>query len=101
MFAEAFVTFFFFSGRGGGSVGRVVASDTSDLWFDPRQKQEFHEYIVNCTVEKTKIKEEVGKGPFKKYIKRSIGIIALIQHYNAHSPIHKYYQHCLHCTSVS
>ena len=53
-------------GSGCGSVGRAVASDTTDPRFESRHRQTLikHLFSVNC-VEKTKIKKkEAGNGPF-------------------------------------
>ena len=49
----------------GGAVGRAVASNTRDLWFDSQHRQEF--YKLHCIGEKIKKnKKEAGKGPFLK-----------------------------------
>ena len=52
-----------------GSVGRVVASDTSDLRFKFSQWQDFILilFTVNCLKDKTKEKE-AGIGPFKNTV---------------------------------
>ena len=43
------------TGSGCGSLGRVVASDTRDMWFESSHWQIL--FIINC-IEKTKIKEK-------------------------------------------
>ena len=57
-------------GSGCGAVGRAVASDISDPWFDSSNQQTLSSSI-NCIkkcVEKTKIKKnEAKKGHFKKH----------------------------------
>ena len=57
----------FIIGRGGGAVGRAVASDTRDPWFESRHRQEFYEHCqLNCIVKK-KIKRKGGRErPVKK-----------------------------------
>ena len=53
-------------GSGGGSVGRVVASNARGPQFKSSHRQKF---ILNIyCIEKTKIKKEAGNGPFKKNI---------------------------------
>ena len=59
---------------GCGSVGRVVASDIRDPWFESRQPFNKHLFTVQC-VEKAKIKKkEGGKGIF---LKKKILIVLL------------------------
>ena len=42
-----------FVGGGGGAVGRVVAYDTRDLWFEPRHQQEFYVHFqLHCSKDK-------------------------------------------------
>ena len=64
-------------GKWCGPVGRAVASDTRDPWFECRHRQNvYHTFVnVNC-VEKTKIKKgEAGNSPFfEKWKGRNIKI---------------------------
>ena len=47
---------------GGGSVGRAVASDTSDPQFESRHRQYLFYQLYNQNTEKTKIKNKrLGK----------------------------------------
>ena len=53
-------------GRGCGSVGRVVASNTRDPRCVTGHRQNFIYLLNNKTIKETKIKEEAGNGPSKK-----------------------------------
>ena len=47
-------------GSGGGSVGRAVASDTRDPWFESQHWQNF---IYQLYIEKENKEKEAGIGP--------------------------------------
>ena len=56
-------------GSGGGSVGRPVASDTKNLRFESRHRQNLIYQLYNQNTEKTKIEEkEAGNCPSLKKI---------------------------------
>ena len=47
-------------GSGCGSVGRAVASDTRDPWFEPQHKQNLSTNLsTNCIIEKTKLMKKI------------------------------------------
>ena len=52
-------------GNGGGSVGRAIASDTRDPWFEFCHRQNFIYQLYNQNTEKTKIKKK-RLGNFEK-----------------------------------